>query len=364
MFVNSCLPPSLLCSVPRDKQMITNDSNSTYEKTIGQKVVFPPEIEKFVDRSVPAARQILAHYKNLSSSSFNKPPRAGYLRGIDFYSSNDLVKVIAFLLVQHRLLYQENLNLIRPQSYTEKINWSKLFREYKIPESGNKLMTKEFIPTQIKDFLSCPPVVWHSPFPVLPNNDSIVPGEYYLKANHGSHLTKKIHYPLSNIEKRALEQTAAGWLTSGYGLHSGEWFYNVFQRELMLEQSVTKNVESISWNVYVFGGEIEMISAYQKKTGGGSRSTWFDRNFDVFRVQVRDKERAVGTELSRESRANIVEFALEMSKQTDNVRFDFLVGDEGRVFLGEVTLTTLSGQRAADRNFDFSFGEKWLIVDG
>jgi hypothetical protein len=344
--------------------MSTAETTSRYTRPIGQRLNLSPKLEKLVQGSIPAAREVVAHYKNLTSLPFDKQAKAGHLRGIDFYDPGDLVKVIAFLIGRHKGFYEEHLDLIQPTSYTEKINWSKLFREIKIPESGNKLLTGEFIPSSIRDCLSRPSVVWHSPLPVLPSNDAIAPGEYYLKSNHGSDRTRRIRYPLTVIEKQTLEQMAAGWLRTRYGMQSGEWFYNAFQREVMLEQAVTSTVESISWDVYVFGGEIEMISANQKTTEGGRRSTWFDRNFNLFRAQARDRERAVGAELSNENKDDIVNFALEMAKQTDNVRFDFFVGDEGRVFLGEVTFTTLSGRRGADRDFDFSFGQKWLINDG
>lgn len=325
------------------------------------------EFQRLVTESTPLAQKVLAYYKNRQNSLFDRQPNPGHLRGIDFYTNAGLVKVVAFLIARHKILYNEDLNLLIPQSYTEKINWSKLFREFKVPITGNKLLTTRFIPPSIQGLLSCPPVVWRSPLPNLPDNNSIAPGEYYLKSNHGSGRTKKIIYPISESERRATENLAAGWLKNPYGIRSGEWFYNVFQPELLLDRSVTSDPESISWNVYIFGGEIEMISAHQKTQSGSARSTWFNQDFTPFRFQRSTKERAVVLDLSNQSKADIVKFALEVAKEIDNVRVDFFVGDEGRVYLGEVTFTTLNGTRggttASDREFDYSFGHKWLIDD-
>ena len=321
----------------------------------------PDALEKIISESIAPAQGVVDHYKSLSPSPFGRQPKAGYLRGIDFYNSIDLIKVVAFIIGRHKHLYGEDINLIQPKSYTEKINWSKLFREFKVPESGNKLLTKEFIPLSLRGSLSCPPIVWNSPFAILPENDSIDPGEYYLKSNHGSGRMRKISYPISDVERQSVESMAAGWLKNQYGMLSGEWFYNVFRPELMLDRSVTINPESISWNVYVFGGEIEMISAYQKTKAGGARSTWFNEDFTAFRFQGSTKERVVMDSLSSETKADIVKFALDVARSTDNVRVDFFVGDEGVVYLGEVTFTTLDGTRGAGRDFDFSFAQKWLI---
>ena len=230
----------------------------------------PSELDKLVNKSRPAAQKVISHYKSRVSSPFNTSPKDGHLRGIDFYNSIELVTVVAFLIGRHRLFYDEYLDLIQPRSYTEKINWSKLFREFKVPESGNKLMTEKFIPLDLIGSLSCPPLIWHSPIPVLPENDNIPAGKYYLKANHGSGMTKKITYPINSAEKKSLERLCKGWLNCNYGISAGEWFYNAFQKEILLQTSVTKAPEPISWNVNIFGGHIEMISAYQKtSTGGG-----------------------------------------------------------------------------------------------
>ena len=103
--------------------------------------------------------------KALAQSPFNKAPRTGYLRGIDFYKGPKLVLTFAFATRGYRKFHGVYPNVVRPVVFSEKLFKSIFFAEMKVPESGNKLLTSSFIPADLKSSLGVPKIVWHSPSP-------------------------------------------------------------------------------------------------------------------------------------------------------------------------------------------------------
>lgn len=159
-------------------------------------------------------------------------------------------------------------NLLAPAGLNEKIIWSKFFSPLKIPESGNKLLTASFIPQELAQRLQTPEVLWRSSKPVLPANSDIQPGDYYLKTNHGSNMYRRIQYPLTSDDRLQLETLCRVWLDTDYGLADGEWWYNAFRKEIFIERDVVGTPYSISYNIFVFHGNIESIVLHQKGRPG------------------------------------------------------------------------------------------------
>ena len=103
---------------------------------------------------------------------------AGYRRGIDFYSASALVRVLGAAGAGFRKAQGRWPNILDPQSFSDKIFWSKFFRPMKVPETGNKLKTDAFIPDEVRPIISCPEIVWHSRTPKVPRAGEVEPGDY------------------------------------------------------------------------------------------------------------------------------------------------------------------------------------------
>ena len=182
---------------------------------------------------------LLVHrIKRSSYSPFNKAPRSGYLRGIDFYKGWRLIHALALAMYFFRQSHGFYPNLLRPVYFDEKLFKLKFFTELKTPESGNKLLTSKFIPAELKASIGVAKIIWHSPMARLPRNDEIVPGAYFLKASHGAGMFKKIRYPLREDELVYLEWLCQEWLKNSYGVTTGEWWYSTFQKEILIEEPV------------------------------------------------------------------------------------------------------------------------------
>src|SRR5262249_26454694 len=65
---------------------------------------------------------------------FNKAPRIGYLRGIDFYKGSKLISTIASAMYGYRWYHGVYPNLLKPKYFDEKLIKLKFFTELKVPE--------------------------------------------------------------------------------------------------------------------------------------------------------------------------------------------------------------------------------------
>lgn len=192
-----------------------------------EKVADSPSVAKTPE---PVAKQAhptvvqLARLMAKPDGPFTKRPRRGYSRGIDFYSASQLPLVVRAAADQFHGMLGRYPNILAPELLNDKIFASKFLRPFKIPETGNKLLTSSFIPAEANDLVSCAPVVWHSRTEPIPRGDEIGPGVYYLKTTHGCDMFRRVSYPLRDEQADALDaefrplsspHTASNWEIGG-----------------------------------------------------------------------------------------------------------------------------------------------------
>lgn len=292
---------------------------------------------------------------------FATPPPEGFQRGIDFYDRRSLIRTTAHVLLAYRTSGGRHLNLLAPEFFSEKINHAKFFTPIKVPESGNKLLTASFIPAALRGRIRVPEIVWHDDQPRLPANDCLPPGTYYLKSNHGSGMVRRIHYPLAPSERSLLEATTQLWLTRPFGLSQGEWWYNTFPRRILLERAVAARSPSLALLFYVVDGEVALISVDEKPlhSGGVTRCLLFDGQFRLWPVQKPERQRLDAFELSDARKQECLEAARLIGKPFKAVRVDLIVGDDGIIYLNEITLSSSAGMPFSDVDSDRLLGGLW-----
>jgi hypothetical protein len=231
-------------------------------------------------------------------------------------------------------------NLLKPTYFDEKLFKSKFFTEIKVPESGNKLLTSRFIPKDLETSISVAKIIWHSPIAKLPRNNEITPGDYFLKASHGSAMFRKIRYPLREDEFICLEKTCEKWLENKFGLPTGEWWYNTFQKEILIEEPVGTKNSPISWHFYAFDGVIGHIMAHRKIAPAGELSL-FDENFEIL-ASPKVPRPVKDICLTQDTKNRLRRYASLIGSQFKFVRVDFLVDDNQKIYLGELTFSPLN----------------------
>jgi|GEM_PF-1999708 len=311
------------------------------------------------------ARSILWRLRLKRDSPFRSRPPEGFLRGIDFYSRQELIKSLTTMLKTYREAGGRYPNLVSPRLFSEKLNHAKYFSPIKIPESGNKLLTANFLPASLHGCVSVPEILWHSNEPRLPDNNTVAAGLYYLKASHGSGMVRRIHFPLGEEERRELEGLCGNWLNQPYGLELGEWWYNTFPRRILIEEAVTTRSPSLTLLFYVIDANVVMISVDEKPLAPGclTRCLRLDASWQPLKHQKSEQERLEVFQLGETIKRDCLAVARSIGSQFRSARIDLIVGDDGRIYLNEVTLSSSAGLPWQDREMDRQLGSLWRGAD-
>lgn len=298
-------------------------------------------------RSRQAAQAQLAELRRHGLFLPDARPADGFLRGIDFYRGVRLAAVMVRAVDGFYNVHGYYPDLLRPRHYAEKLFASKFLRPFKVPEAGNKLLTSAFIPANLAGRLRCPEIVWHSPQPLLPPNEAVAPGVYYLKASHGSGMFRRVRYPLEAPQREALQRLCRQWLATPYGDTNGEWWYNTFEKEVLLERAIGEEVDTPSFNVWTFGGQVGLITIYLKSLDEEGTcydsSVWMDGSFEPLAQQHPTRPLLTSWKLHEDTKPLILEYAREIGSQLSFARIDFLVDRDGRPHLGEITFAPGNG---------------------
>ena len=291
------------------------------------------------------------------NSPYKKPARTGYLRGFDFYPQLKFYSVLANAMLYYKKAHGVYPNLVKPQGFSEKVFWFKFFGEVKIPESGNKLLTEYFIPEDMRHLISCPQIIWHAKKPTLPKNHELPAGSYYLKASHGSNMFKKIEYPLADEERTALESACQQWLAYPFGIETGEWWYNSFDKEILIEKNVSSDEASISWGFFVFSGEIGFVLVV-KKTETATQVNWLDKNFAMLPYQSNKYSRVEDYQLPSniEHAKNL---CCQIGQSFNFVRVDLLMDANEHYYLGEMTFSPGNAMTLRPAEMEAFLGNLW-----
>lgn len=307
------------------------------------------------------ASQILRSMPRATYPCVGTTPQEGYQRGVDYYSPQELIAALQNVLEIYWKISGRFPDLLSPRLYSEKINHAKFFTPIKVPESGNKLLTASFLPPGLEGRVNLPEIVWHDHQPMLPDNDSLAPGEYYLKSSHGSGMVQRIRFPLDAAQREVLEATCEQWLSRGYGHALGEWWYNAFPRRLLIEKSVSERSPSSSILFYVIGGDVAMITVLSKSLEQGlpDRRLLLDANYHPHAVQDSEEKRLQEFHLDEHLKHECLEVARTIGRQFHSVRVDLMVGDDGKIYLNEVTFSPNAGLPFVGKSLDRHLGSLW-----
>lgn len=287
-----------------------------------------------------------------------KPP-AEYKRGIDIYSMASVITIMSNAMRAFKSAHDAYPDILNPTGFNQKILYRKFFEPLLFGKVGNKLATGFFIPDDLREVLTCPPLVWRSEKHYLPANDAIEPGHYYLKANHGSNFNCAIQYPLTPAQRLDLEVETARWLNSTYGVRSGEWWYNVFKKEIFIEKNISPNQPAISFNFFVAAGAVVYICMHSKQT---NEELYLDDVFQPIHDNAnRQRFLEISQALRNDTKEKLKAYAAAIGKDFSFVRVDFFVGSDETIYLAELTLSPGNGLPNRPVGFDQRLGELWIF---
>lgn len=265
-----------------------------------------------------------------------------------------------------KLLYRacigKRLNLESPCTFTEKIQWLKLYDRKSIyTQMADKFAAKEYVAGIIgKEYIIPTYGVWDSfddiDFESLPN-------QFVLKCTHdsGGIVICRDKCQLDICEARKVINRC---LKRNMFWESREWVYKEIKPRIIAEKYIeaTKEHALPDYKFFTFGGKVKalFVATDREKNNIETSFDFYDRDFH--HIPVRNGHPNNPNGVIKPTRYDeMIELAEKLSKGTAHLRVDFYEVD-GKIYFGELTFYHYSGLVPFDPSqYDELFGS-WISI--
>lgn len=267
----------------------------------------------------------------------------------------------AFLKLRFRIRMGYSLNLSAPKSYSEKLQWLKLYDHKDLYTAlVDKYEVKNYVEKIIGDkYLAKTIGVWDSPDDI---DFTALPQRFVLKTTHGGGNDGVFVIKNKNsIDEVEIKRRLYKALKQDLYKHSREWPYKNVRRRIIAEEFLedTKTGELRDYKFFCFDGVVKaLFVATDRQKREEPYFNFFDADYNELDLKQGHPKNPVPPEkpLCFEE---MKEMAAKLSKGMPHVRVD-LYEANGKVYFGELTFYHFGGMVLFEPNsWDNTFGN-WL----
>lgn len=272
------------------------------------------------------------------------------------YTQKFLVKTVYWCNMNKRL------NLDKPITYNEKLNWLKIYNHKAIYTTMvDKYAVKEYVANIVGSEYIIPTLGVWSRFEDI--DFSKLPDSFVLKTTHdGGSLGVVVCKNKATFDKDKARQMLNASLHTN--VYQGEWPYKDVPRRIIAEQYMhdTATDELRDYKFFCFDGEVKalFIATDRGREDTEVKFDFYDENFCHLPFkqghphQIKPIEKPYNFELMKK-------LAAQISKGEKHMRVD-LYEINGRVYFGEITFFHFGGIVPFEpEEWDYKFGE-WLSI--
>ena len=283
------------------------------------------------------------HVKNLRDKDFVDQTifRLSNQKQLRRTSINELPKL---LCARYRSVMGRRLNLKSPKTFTEKLNWLKLY-DLSPPKVrlADKVAVRPFVAEKIGAQHLIPSLgVWDS-FDAI--DFDALPDRFVLKCNHGSGMNVVVA-DKNSLDVRAARERFAAWLATDYSSTQFELHYGAIDRKILAEQFIGAAEDELDdYKVHCFNGAAKFIQVLGRTNPATGTRYHEVLSFDGKHLATPPFARQNFFPTPPEGLKHLDAFktcAETLSKGFAYVRADFyFVG--GQIFFGEMTFCHEAG---------------------
>ncbi|NLA26599.1 MAG: glycosyl transferase [Firmicutes bacterium] len=231
------------------------------------------------------------------------------------------------------------LNLNKPQSFNEKLQWLKLnWYDERSPVCANKHLVREYVSSKGLDHILIKQLGFYkSPREI---DFKVLPDRFVLKPSHDSGHTI-ICQDKSSLDIRKTRNNLRKWLSVDYEYMSGEWVYRSEKYIVCEEYLEDKDVgEIVDYKIFCFNGEPTIICLISDRARE-EKNDFYDLEWNLLPF-CSEKEQS-GKIFPKPSRLDdMIRYAKLLSAGFPFVRADFYQVGE-KVYFGELTFFNEGG---------------------
>ncbi len=269
----------------------------------------------------------------------------------------------AMISIQYRIKMGKRLNLKAPMTYTEKLQWYKLYyRDPLMTECADKNLVRDYLERRGYPELSCKKYgVFESPDDI-PYDE--LPDKFVVKTTNGSG-TNIICKDKSTFDKKKAASEIKSWLKRDcYGL-GREWAYKNIKPKILIEEYLEDSENKYDgindYKFLCFGGKVHYVVFDADRYVGHKRSI-YDADWNYVDVGT-DCEKLGDAVPKPEGFEEMKRIAEDLSREFPAVRVD-LYWVNHRAYFGELTFYPWTGYIVFDpEEFDLTLGEKFVLPE-
>ena len=250
-----------------------------------------------------------------------------------------------YLKLLYRLKMGKRLNLKRPKTFNEKLQWLKLYnRKPEYTTMVDKYAVKEYVANIVGEEYIIPTLgVWDTPNDI--DWDSL-PDKFVLKTTHGGGGNGVvICKDKSNFDK----QKAVNILWNSYKLDIyrvlREWPYKNVPKRIIAEKYMNDKTSNdlVDYKFTCFNGYADNVMVCTERSTGKPKFYFFDREWNLMPLNIRGKNTNKNFKLPKPSCMDkMFELAGKLSEGIPFLRVDFYCV-ENHPYFGELTFFPDSG---------------------
>lgn len=253
------------------------------------------------------------------------------------------------------------LNLRRPQTYCEKIQWCKFYHNHLsdyVTTRADKITVRDVVARLgYSKILLQHYGGWKSAREI---NWNTLPKQFVLKINNASgpkyrwFIQDKTQVDLSHIG-----MTVDMRLSKKYGIELGEFHYQASPSQVFAEAYLYEPGGLKDYKFYCFAGEVEFFSVEKKNIKGGEMRAYYNKDWSVADVSFVDDVPPPNTPFDKPKNfSEMLLIATKLSEGYPHVRVD-LYNVDGVIYFGELTYVPESGfTKWQPLELDYYYGNK------
>lgn len=237
------------------------------------------------------------------------------------------------------------LNLSNPRTYNEKVQWSKVFDSTPIKTRlADKYLVRDWVEERIGSEYLIPLLgAWDS-FDEI-DFDSL-PDRFVLKCNHGC-AYNLIVKDKSKLDMEDARRKITMWMGENFAFKAGlELHYAAIPHKIIAEEFI-ENVGSGDGDLYdykfwCFDGKVKYIQFLSERNTNGLKMAFYDLDWKKqefvysFPLDTKDMPRPDNLD-------EMIAVAEKLAAGFNHVRVDLYRMDDGKLYFGEMTFTSASG---------------------
>lgn len=264
-------------------------------------------------------------------------------------------KIFTLILFVIKLKYWPRFK--NPRSFNEKINYIKLYSNYKLREVvTDRITVRKYVASRNTE-CNLINLLWEGENFSYDVYDKL-PSKFVIKANHGSGMIKIVNKESSGYDNVISE--ISEWLKFDYGKLTRQWVYSNIEKKYIVEEFIECEHNDLpDYKFFCINGIVELVQVDLDRFHDHKRNL-YTREFERLDVKLFYKK---GYDIKKPKLFEKgVEIAERLSEDFDFIRVDLYILED-KIYFGEMTNTPGNGFESFDpRSFDFELGNKIKLI--